>query len=497
MLRPGSKTPAVADAFVKTADYNKPFKTQKRNGKTSKKGRKTMKNMKKVIALLLATVMVMAMSISVMAQTVNVGGGDGSITITNAAQGKEYAIYKLFDATQSADGISYKVPEGKTIDTDNKWFSVDAAGNVLAKEGADITTDEFKTWATGFGTQVGEKVTAEDNTVKFDKIPYGYYYVESSLGGTLTVNSTYPNGEVIDKNDTEPVIPSDGAKKIVTAEGTTASTDTAKIGDTVDFQIKFTATNYETKNKETKQITQYTITDTPDALDINTESVVVKVGDKTLTEGTDYTLTGKMTIVIKWADENGKTIYDSPSDVTITYSAKVLKEAADGDASNSAKITFNDKDLPGGDTTVKNYSFTLKKVDGKGTKLDGAKFKLYDAKTGGNEIAVVKDGDGYRVAVEGETGVEIEAGEVVVKGLKGKTSYFLEETKAPEGYNILTERQEVKLGEDNSTVANVTNNAGAELPSTGGIGTTMFYLVGSVLVIGAAVVLISKRRMVR
>ena len=75
-----------------------------------------MKNMKKILALLLATVMVMAMSISVMAQTVTVGEGDGSITITNAAQGEEYAIYKLFDATQSAAGISYKVPEGKAID---------------------------------------------------------------------------------------------------------------------------------------------------------------------------------------------------------------------------------------------------------------------------------------------------------------------------------------------------------------------------------------------
>lgn len=456
-----------------------------------------MKNMKKILALLLATVMVMAMSISVMAQTVTVGEGDGSITIMNAAQGEEYAIYKLFDATQSAAGISYKVPEGKAIEADNAWFTVDAAGNVLTKEGADITSEEFKTWAVGFGTQVGTTVKAEDNTVKFDKIPYGYYYVASSLGALLTVNSTYPDGEVIDKNDTEPVIPGDGAKKIVKSDNTTADTDTAKIGDTVNFRIAFKATNYETKDKVTKQITQYTITDTPDALDIDSDSVVIKVGDKTLVKDTDYTLTGKMTIVIKWADENGKTIYDSPSDVEITYSAKVLKEAADGDAANSATITYNDKDVPGGDTTVKNYSFTLKKVDGEGNKLDGAKFRLYDAKTAGTEIAVVKDGDAYRVAVEGETGVEIEAGEVVIKGLKGNTSYFLEETKAPEGYNILTERQEVKLGEDNSTVASVTNNAGAQLPSTGGIGTTMFYIVGSVLVIGAAVVLISRRRMAR
>ncbi len=68
-----------------------------------------------------------------------------------------------------------------------------------------------------------------------------------------------------------------------------------------------------------------------------------------------------------------------------------------------------------------------------------------------------------------------------------------DEIKAPDGYNILTERQEVKFAEANIEVQ-VVNKAGTELPSTGSFGTMLFYLIGSVLVIGAMIVMISKRR---
>ena len=137
-------------------------------------------------------------------------------------------------------------------------------------------------------------------------------------------------------------------------------------------------------------------------------------------------------------------------------------------------------------------------------KLTGAKFKLYDAATDGNEIPVVKVSDGvYRVAVAGETGVEIEAGAAQIFGLDEKT-YYLEETVAPAGYNILTERVAVAIVADtvnadgilNSKI-NVINNAGALLPSTGGMGTTLFYVIGGLLVVCAAVLLVTRKRMRR
>ena len=89
----------------------------------------------------------------------------------------------------------------------------------------------------------------------------------------------------------------------------------------------------------------------------------------------------------------------------------------------------------------------------------------------------------------------IEAGQVVIKGLKGDTKYYLEEVKAPNGYNILTKRQEVLVSKDDSARADVVNKSGAELPSTGSIGTTMFYISGAVMLIGAFIFMVSKRRM--
>ncbi|MGC4431474.1 prealbumin-like fold domain-containing protein, partial [Streptococcus suis] len=106
-------------------------------------------------------------------------------------------------------------------------------------------------------------------------------------------------------------------------------------------------------------------------------------------------------------------------------------------------------------TIVTTHRFTLKKTNEAKDTLTGAEFKLYDALSGGAEIKVVKDGDAYRVAEANETGVAIEAGEVVIKGLKHSTTYYLEEMKAPNGYNILTERQSIEVKENNTAQANI------------------------------------------
>lgn len=79
-------------------------------------------------------------------------------------------------------------------------------------------------------------------------------------------------------------------------------------------------------------------------------------------------------------------------------------------------------------------------------------------------------------------------------------TYYLEEIKAPAGYNQLTDPVEVKVeggtAEVNLTVtAKVENSAGTLLPSTGGMGTTVFYVLGFVLVMGAVVLLVTKKRM--
>ena len=491
-----------------------------------------MKKLKNLFMAMLAMLAMVLPSSVASAQTVDTqAGGTGTITIRNASQSQTYTVYKLFDATVTADGtgISYKVPTGKTLPADNPYFAVDSKGNVTAKEGATVSSEAFATWAKSFGTGV-KSATATDNTLVFTNLTFGYYFVTSSLGAVLTVDSTTPKVTVIDKNTTNPTIPDStngGGKKIVAADGTTTSTTTAKIGDTVPFQFKFNATNFVTAaDVTTKQIKSYTITDTPTALTINQDSVVVKVGTKILIKDQDYTVsfdnTGKMTVVLTWIKGDKSTIYNSPIEVNVTYSAVVTKDAKEGEATNTATLGYNSfdptdstdpnhpdnpnptptdptpvnpKDPDDNKTTVTTHRFTLKKTNEANDTLTGAEFKLYDALSGGAEIKVVKDGDAYRVAEANEEGVVIEAGQVVIKGLKGGTTYYLEEIKAPNGYNVLTERQAIEVTADNTAQANVINKKGGVLPNTGAIGTTLFYLVGSILLLVALVYTISKRRM--
>ena len=113
------------------------------------------------------------------------------------------------------------------------------------------------------------------------------------------------------------------------------------------------------------------------------------------------------------------------------------------------------------------------------------------------------DANKYRFAADGNaTLTSLNNGRIDIEGLKAGT-YYLKETKAPDGYNLLKKVQIIEIGEDGSIKLNgdaitgdvkVMNNSGIELPSTGGMGTTLIYLAGIVLVVLSGYVLISKRR---
>lgn len=133
-------------------------------------------------------------------------------------------------------------------------------------------------------------------------------------------------------------------------------------------------------------------------------------------------------------------------------------------------------------------------------------------------INLIENNDGsYTVAPAGYTGPVVKvmtAGKITIKGLDDATEYYLYETKAPAGYNRLTDAVKFKITAtyndtgDNSNVTaavndveqssvsvQVANNKGSTLPSTGGIGTTLFYVIGGVLMAVAAVLLVTKKRM--
>lgn len=462
-----------------------------------------MKKIRNVMTLLLAALALLFTGSQVFADTT------GTITVQNAQPGQLYKLYKLFDATVGDNGaIAYTLPSGKSLDTTGQtYFDVDSAGNVKAKSTTTqsvVGSDEFKAWAKNFaGDPVASKSTT-GNSLEFSGLSFGYYFIESPLGATITVDSTTPQAYVVDKNADGP----NSATK-------DANVESARIGTTVNYTVKYNATNYVMVGGEGKQITGYTIVDTPTNLAINADSVVVKV--KSTVTQTEQTVTpttktvdsnGKLTIVLPWVDSDNNSIYDTPSEVTITYSATVLPGAAGvtnrtGEATNSAKITYN-YDGGSGNTnteteTVKTYGFTINKTnDNQTTTLQGAEFKLYNDPTGGTPVKFVKLSDTmYRIAVSTDAASDcvevIPAGMTHISGLEDHATFYLEEIKAPAGYNKLTSRQKVEVNGD-TTTANVVNKKGTELPSTGSFGTKMLYVVGASAILVAFVYMVAKRR---
>ncbi|KFN88352.1 cell wall anchor [Streptococcus equinus JB1] len=470
-----------------------------------------MKKIRNVMTLLLAALALLFTGSQVSAQTVDSGqGGAATITIQNAQVDKTYKLYKLFDATVGDNGaIAYTLPSGKTAADVASYFDVDSAGNVTAKSTTTqsvVGSDDFKAWAKTFvggaSATPTASATANENTLSFTGLTYGYYFIESSLGATITVDSTTPQAYVVDKNADGP----NSATK-------DANVESARIGTTVNYTVKYNATNYVMVGGEGKQITGYTIVDTPTNLAINADSVVVKV--KSTVTQTEQTVTpttktvdsnGKLTIVLPWVDSDNNSIYDTPSEVTITYSATVLPGAAGvtaltGQATNGAKITYTydggSNNISTETESVKTYGFTIIKTDGTNT-LTGAEFKVYDSETSTTPLKFVKLSDTmYRIAVSTDAASDcvevIPAGMTYISGLKDGSNFFLEEIKAPAGYNKLTSRQEIVVNKDRG-IASVLNHKGAELPSTGSFGTKMLYVVGASAILVAFVYMVAKRR---
>ena len=499
-----------------------------------------MKHARKLTSLLLALVMVFALAVTAFAQDVTVTGGKGSITISNAAKGETYAIYKLFDATVNADGSSIAYT-GEIPESLNTYFAADKNGYIsataAAKDGESMSEGlktALKAWtATATATSAAE---SDGSALNFKELAYGYYVVTTTQGDhVISVDSTMPDVTIVDKNSSTP-------KDL----NKTASSEDVSIGDTVTYTVRFKTSNYYGAGTEAKEIVSYTIEDTlPDFLsDVKVTSIIVDNdgNDATTKDQVDVTAqfdTNKK-IVIDWYDEaKNQFLYNNGATVTITYTAKVTDKAAIDGTGNTNKVTVTwttkngTEPGPGElkqEETIYTYAIALKKVNNKGTALPDAvfEFPFYVKSTADADGAYIYAGT---TAGDGLTNqiTTPDSGVIVVKGVKSGR-YEITEFKAPDGYNKLTDPvivEAVKTGststhtivylDENGNITNketdkktevkvdietiaataiaVVNKAGTELPSTGGMGTTIFYVLGAVLVVGAGVLLVTKKRM--
>lgn len=436
--------------------------------------------------------------------------GTGTITISNSAKGETYAVYKLFDASVTGiqgGSIAYTgdIPESLSA-----YFTKDSAGNISAVEtSAEMSADmaaALKEWtktATATDTEVGT-----GGSLEFSGLSYGYYVITTTQGETaISVDSTNPNATVIDKNSTSSI---GGLSK-------TIDDSTCYVGQTVTYTISFNTANYVGED----QIEKYTVSDTlPDFLaNVNVQSITVG-GTAIATQQ----FGSNKTMDIAWAT-NGENLYNNGAQVVITYTATVTNEAAIAGAGNQNTVTVSyttvDEATDSATATAKFYTYAvaIQKVNNLGAPLAGAKFQIPFAVTGSNGV--------YTVIGEGTTVVETPAdGVIIIKGVDERT-LTVTETEAPAGYNKLTEsftvspsmttatttNSTVYLDENgnisnsetgvvvtytndtlNTSVKVVVNKIGSTLPTTGGMGTTIIYIIGALMVAGAVVVLIARRR---
>lgn len=463
------------------------------------------KTFKKLFAALLAAALVLAMAVPAFAVTNT--GTNGSITIDNAVDGETYTIYRMFKLdSYNGDAYSYTV--------ENNWktfFSTGAGKDYISltnghptwKTGADVAAfaKAALAWANANNISYTDQKSATGTEVTFSGLDLGYYLVDSSLGALCSLDTTHSSATIKEKNGVPAM-----DKKIVTGENSTSDSSTAKIGDTVNYKVTI---------KVAKGASGYELTDTmSEGLTFNTSSLKVTANGTDATASSDYTLDStEHGFKLVFKDSYIGNLAEN-AEITVTYSATLNEKAViggDGNT-NNAELTYGNNKSVTKKTTTTSYEFDLLKVDGSDKKLlDGAEFKLYDAKNDGNIIKVVPVAGSYRVANGNEAGatdtIAVTGGKVHISGLD-KTTYWLEETKAPDGYNMLTTLQPVDLtkGSNNTTLTSdtwseadhgvaVENNAGAILPGTGGMGTTLFYVIGGGLMVAAVVLLVTKKRM--
>lgn len=477
-----------------------------------------MKLSRKILSLVLALVMVMGLAATAFAEEGGETTTNGSITITNALKGETYNAYQILylESYNAEKNIyAYKAnsawEEWLKEDSQKRYVSINDQGYVTWVEGASAA--DFAKAAKGQlsdKTADGHVTPTAEGSATISNLKLGYYLVDSTVGALCELNTTKPSVEITDKNPTPTI-----EKKVQEdSNGSWGDVNDADIDQTVNFKstvsAKPGARKYVVHDKMDSQLEFVSVTS-------------ITAGAATLTEG-DYT-------VVRTGLNDGCTFHivftetylDSitkDTNIVINYTAKLTSDAVAGTGyDNDTWLDYGDNQHTEHDTTT-TYTWKLPiykyHMNGETQKaLAGAEFILYKGSEEENrDYAQVTNGKltGWtRTQTDATKLVSGEDGMIAVEGLDADT-YYLVETKAPGGYNKLAGPVKVEIShtvsvegadmthtlkQDTTVVEKVEieNKSGTELPSTGGIGTTIFYVLGSILVIGAVVLLITKKRM--
>lgn len=467
--------------------------------------------MKKLFAVLVALTLVLSMG--TIALAADGTAPTGTITIENAVKDYDYTVYKMLNfvpSNEAGDKGIYTIADGWDSfikgTVGSQYFDVDANGTVTKKAEPDANlareaVDFAKTIPAGTGFKDTKK--AEATTVVFENLALGYYAVDTTVGAICSLTNTNSDEKLIEKNELPTL-----EKKIVEGEAL-VDANNAAINGTVDYQIKITIG---------KGLTDYVVRDTMSAgltykgdakaylVDANGSLTEIAEGNYTVTttaNGFDVAFKTEYTNTVEGAT------------IVIKFSATLDTDAVIGSTGNpnTAKLDYKNENevVSTPDDTVITYTTKLtidkfETVDGKKIPLKGADFTLYK----GDEVIGNKTiTDGTKFEWTGlEAGVYTLKETTVPTGYnKAKDITFEIKCDVPEVVDAATNLADWTVTGDGVTETivdavemdifegEIENKTGTLLPETGGIGTTIFYIVGITLMLGAAIVLISKKRM--
>lgn len=485
-----------------------------------------MKTARKLVGILLALMMVCAMIIPAMAaQEGDLAGG--KITIDNAVNGQQYSAYQLlYIESYNATTNSYSYKANSAWETwlknQTTYLTIDEQGYVTWVTGADVAAfaKAAQAWAKDNATTItaDATATAASTTVEFTGLKLGYYLIDTTLGTLCSLDTTNPTATIKEKN----TAPTNVKTVEEDSNGNYGTTNDADIGQTVNFKSTITAQagaeNYVFHDKMSSGLTFGSVT----SVKLNDVAVDAKYYTVKTTE-----LSDDCTFEVVFTQDFCDTLKKDDK-IEIAYTATLNEGAVVGlpGNPNESKLSYGDSSMattgtnvtPPSETVTYTWDFdVLKYANGnESTVLAGAQFVLLNKD--GTKVAKIANGkfaswETVPTAVEGV--ITWPDGTILTTGADGKISvdgldadeYMLREVKAPDGFNKLDKDQSFtitgatedaendnKLKYETVTVK-VNNQSGTELPSTGGMGTTAFYIIGGVLIAVAVVLLITKKRM--